>query len=145
MLHREIVRSLETARGLPHHRLVLALRHLVNAKAERLGDPHAMLGLLIGRARVSDSGEPMRNSPGSMPTSCMPIELVKGFAGTEATVAGAGAAATRKPRTLLRLSGVPKPRAAGRQYLGKPFQLPPRMTRNEALDGARRVRRRREA
>ena len=48
ILHREIVRSLEIARGLPHHRMVLALRHLMNAKAERLGDPYPMLGLLIG-------------------------------------------------------------------------------------------------
>ncbi|QEH38393.1 hypothetical protein OJF2_69940 [Aquisphaera giovannonii] len=44
-----------------------------------------------------------------------------------------GAAATRKPRLLFRLSGVFLLRFAGRQFLGSLFQLPPRITRFGAM------------
>ena len=43
------------------------------------------------------------------------------------------AAATRKPRLLFRFSGAFLLRFAGRQFLALLFQLPPRITRYEAL------------
>jgi hypothetical protein len=43
------------------------------------------------------------------------------------------AAAKRNPRLLFRFSGVFLLRFAGRQFLGLLFQLPPRITRFEAL------------
>ena len=44
-------------------------------------------------------------------------------------------AATRKPRSPPRYSGASLLRYAGRQYLAKSLQLPPRITRYEASDG----------
>ena len=51
-----------------HHRLPLLLRHQVLAQVERLGDPNPVLRLLFVTGVLSDSGEPIMNSPAGIRT-----------------------------------------------------------------------------
>ena len=66
----------EAARVPAHHRLVLLLRDLVHAQVERPRDPYPVLRLLVVPASLSESGEPIRNSPAGISASFIPIELV---------------------------------------------------------------------
>ena len=90
--------------------------------------------------RKKDRTEPSR----SLPARCGPIRRSPGRKRSDLDRRTAGpvrrgihragrAAARRKPRLLFRFSGSFLLRFAGRQFLGSLFQLPPRMTRFEAL------------
>ena len=103
-----------------HHTVPLLLRHFVLAQAERPGDPNPVPRLLLATAPLSESGEPIMNSPGGMSTSFMSMELV-------ISTATPSCLAQESWWTLAFFSS--KGAIAGRGVPGGSFQLPSASTR----------------